>query len=118
MRHDTPSVSEAADRVECGAVCGVAEKRKGPGTMRAISWYVSHLIARPGRGAVPPVQEHRQEGAALQRRVAEALFRRGVVTGGGVADIGLLGPPAYLDHADEVLKAVALGNAQPGPPAP
>jgi hypothetical protein len=65
-------------------------------------------------------QPHAQAGSRTGWRyrltlhaVAERLFQRALAGGGGAADIGLLGPSAYLDDAAHTLWGIAVGG-EPG----
>jgi hypothetical protein len=63
-------------------------------------------------------QGTRREEQALLDRLCETLYREEVKQGGWVAEVGSVGPQVYRHEAAWILREVALGNAQQGPPTP
>ncbi len=74
-------------------------------------------LTRRRKSSEEPERAARQE-AALVRRLSEVLYREELKQGGWAAEIGSLGPGAYRGEASWILREVALGNAQSGPPTP
>ena len=60
----------------------------------------------------PPV-----DGALLQR-VAERLRQRDLAAGGWAAEAGHLPLETYLPEAQRLVRGIALGGGEGGPPAP
>jgi hypothetical protein len=79
---------------------------------------LSRLVRSRGTGHLAPA------GAApgtptydqLLQQLAERLYREALARGGGVADIGLLGPAAFRPAAAALLQAIALGAGDELPP--
>jgi len=54
----------------------------------------------------------------LVRQVAERLRQRDLAAGGWAAEAGALPLDAYLPEAQRLVRGIALGGVEGGPPAP
>lgn len=60
----------------------------------------------------PPIDD------ALVQRVAERLRQRDQAAGGWAAEAGALPLESYLPEARRLVRGIALGDVEAGPPAP
>jgi hypothetical protein len=65
-----------------------------------------------------PTERTRREEQALLDQLCETLYREDLKQGGWGAEVGSVGPEVYRREAAWILREVALGNAQQGPPTP
>ncbi|HZU05916.1 MAG TPA: hypothetical protein VFB73_08080 [Chloroflexota bacterium] len=68
--------------------------------------------ASPAAAAAPEAITYNQ----LLEQLAERLYREALARGGGLADVGLLGPAAFRPEAAALLQAIALGAGDELPP--
>jgi hypothetical protein len=84
---------------------------------------IAEIVARCRQWLSRPESEWPAAAADCQRdalvqRLSEALYHQALAEGGWAVDAGLLGPEAFVADATAIIEAIAVGNAQDGPPTP
>jgi hypothetical protein len=83
----------------------------------ALATYLGRLIGARRELASAEAATRRGSEASV-RRMADRLYHQALAEGGWATEVGAVGPDAFRDEAAWLLREVALGNAQAGPPTP